>query len=193
MTLPSSRIKKLSTVISISLPACRSGFSAEKRISRKINEAILCRAPATRLRLIILSLLLVILCGCRSGDYNHYTAPEVTGRVLAADTHQPIANARVIRSGGNNNADPFGSTKGATLLMQPVPVMTDADGRFMLESKSVFALFRNPGWWTAPVSYQHSGYETFSTNYTASNVLSNTPAGAPVVDAGDILLRPVSR
>ncbi len=159
----------------------------------EINEATVFRAPATPLRFIILSFLLVVLCGCRSGDYNHYTAPEVTGRVLAADTHQPIANARVIRTVGNNNADSFSPPKGATLLMQPVPVMTDVDGRFVLESKSVFALFRNAGWWTAPVSYQHSGYKTFSTNYTASNVLTNTPAGAPVVNAGDILLRPVTR
>ena len=90
--------------------------------------------------------------------------------MLAADTHQPIANARVIRTVGNNNADTFGPPKGATLMIQPVPVMTDADGRFVLESKSVFALFRNAGWWTAPVTYQHAGYETFSTNYTASNV-----------------------
>ena len=113
--------------------------------------------------------------------------------MLSADTHQPIVNARVIRTGGNNNADPFGPPKGATLMIQPVPVMTDADGRFLLESKSVFALFRNAGWWTAPVTYQHAGYETYSTNYTANNVTTNTPAGAPVVDAGDILLRPVPR
>jgi hypothetical protein len=168
---------KLPTVISTRLPTRRSGFSAESRISREIT----------------LSLLLVALCGCQSGDYNHYTAPEVTGRVLAADTHQPIANARVIRTGGNNNADPIGPPKGATLMIQPVPVMTDADGRFLLESKSVFALFRNAGWWTAPVTYQHAGYQTFSTNYTASNVTTNIPAGVPVVDAGDILLRPMTR
>ena len=155
MTLP--------TVISTRLSTCRSGFSAESRISRETT----------------LSLLLVALCGCQSGDYNHYTAPEVTGRVLAADTHQPIANARVIRAVGNNNADPFSPPKGATLLMQPVPVMTDAHGRFLLESKSVFALFRNAGWWTAPVTYQHAGYETFSTNYTASNVTTNTHPQAP--------------
>jgi hypothetical protein len=177
MTLPTSRIKKLPTVISTRLPVCRSGFSTESRLSKAI----------------ISSLLLVALCGCQSGDYNHYTAPEVTGRVLAADTHQPIANARVIRTAGNNNVDPIGPPKGATLMIQPVPVMTDADGRFLLESKSVFALFRNAGWWTAPVTYQHAGYETFSTNYTASNVVTNTPAGAPVVDAGDILLQPVPR
>jgi hypothetical protein len=144
-------------------------------------------------RLIAFPVLLVVLCGCQSGDYNHYTAPEVTGRVLSADTHQPIANVHIIRTGGNNNADPFGPPKGATLMIQPVPVMTDADGRFLLESKSVFALFRNAGWWTAPVTYQHAGYETYSTNYTANNVTTNTPAGAPVVDAGDILLRPVPR
>jgi hypothetical protein len=193
MVSPTSRIMKLTTVISSRPPTCRSGFSEESRISREINEAALCRAAATLPRLITSSLLLVALSGCQSGNYNHYTAPEVTGRVLSADTHQPIANVRVFRSGENNNFEPFGPPKGGTLIIQPAPVMTDADGRFLLESKSVFALFRNAGWWTAPVTCQHAGYETFSTNYTASNVISNTPTGAPVVDAGDILLQPAPR
>jgi hypothetical protein len=174
-------------------PTCRSDFSEESRLSGKINEAALCRSAVTLLIPIPLSLLLVALSGCQSGNYNHYIAPEVTGRVLSAGTHQPIANVRVIRTGENNNLEPFGPPKGGMLLIQPAPVMTDADGRFLLESKSVFALFRNAGWWTAPVTCQHTGYETFSTNYTASNVISNTAAGAPVVDAGDILLKPSAR
>jgi hypothetical protein len=143
-----------------------------------------------RSRHILLPFLLAALAGCQSGDYNHYTAPEVTGRVLAADTHQPIANVWVRRPGSSDNFEPFGPPKGGQLLIQPAPVFTDADGRFVLESKSVFALFRSAGWWSAPVIYQRAGYETFLTNYTAANLVSNTFAGPPVVDAGDVLLTP---
>ena len=77
--------------------------------------------------------------------------------------------------------------------MQPVGARTDADGKFVLESKSVFTLFSQPGWWSVSVAYSHSGYESFSTNYTGSNVTSHSDAGMPVVDAGDILLQPVAR
>lgn len=138
-----------------------------------------------------IALLAIIMAGCQSRDVNHYTAPEVTGRVLAADTHQPVANVRVWRGGANNNFEPFGPPKGGQLLIQPGPVVTGADGRFVLDSQSTFALFRSPGWWTEQVTFHHAGYEYFQTNYTGTNVTSYTPAGAPVVDAGDVLLQPV--
>jgi hypothetical protein len=133
------------------------------------------------------------LAGCSSGRYYQYTAPEITGRVLAADTREPLARVRVLRAGPNGNFEAFGPPKGGQQMLQPVPVVTDDDGRFVLASKSVFAPFRQAGWWSAPVSYQRQGYQTFSTNYTASNVISNTPAGAPVVDAGEVLLKPAKR
>ena len=144
-------------------------------------------------RFIAPALLIAAVAGCQSGDYNHYTAPEVTGRVLAADTHQPLANVRVLRADPGSHFEPFGPPKGGQLLIQPAVVRTDADGRFVLESRSVFALFRNAGWWSAPVTYQRNGYETFSTNYTASNVISNAPASPPVVDAGEVLLQPLPK
>jgi hypothetical protein len=115
------------------------------------------------------------------------------GRVLDAGTHKPLAGVHVRRPAPNNNFETFDPPKGGQLLMRPAPVLTDADGRFFLGSKSVFAPFRGPGWWSVPVTLQHSGYQTFQTNYTAASVITNAPAGPPVVDAGDILLRPSAR
>jgi hypothetical protein len=43
------------------------------------------------------------------------------------------------------------------------------------------------------VSFEREGYQAFRTNFTMSNVLSNAPDGAPIVNAGDILLPPASR
>jgi hypothetical protein len=144
-------------------------------------------------RLIPFSLLLVALAGCQSREVVHYTSPEIRGRVLDAGTHQPIANVHVWRAVANNNFETFDPPKGGQLLIQSAPGLTDAGGRFVLESKSVFALFWSPGWWGVPVTYQHSGYQLFQTNYTAANVISNTSDGPPVVDAGDVLLKPAVR
>jgi hypothetical protein len=143
-------------------------------------------------KVVLIPFLLLVLAGCQSDGVVHYTAPEITGRVLAADTHQPLANVRISRTEAQA-FEPFGPPKGGQQIIEAAPVLTDADGRFLLESKSVFAPFRSAGWWSAPVTFQHSGYETFSTNYTSSNVVSNTPAGAPVIVTGDVLLEPAAR
>ena len=140
-------------------------------------------------------LLLVVASGCQSGKLTHYTSPQVTGRVLAADTHQPLAHAEVQRVEPETFASywSFGSPKGGTLLMQPVGARTDAGGRFVLNSESVIAMFRQPGWVSVPVIFSHAGYESFQTNYTGTNVTSHTDAGAPVVNVGDILLQPAAK
>jgi hypothetical protein len=144
-------------------------------------------------KLITFAFLLVILAGCQSHDFNHVTSPEVVGRVVAADTHQPLANVRVRRPGANEKFEPSGPPKGGQVLIQLTPVRTDADGRFVLASQSTFALFASPGWWTVPVSYECAGYEGFTTNYTASDVISNTPSGPPVINVGDVLLQPLAK
>ncbi len=153
------------------------------------------KQPVSKFTISALLLPAIFLAGCQSGDVTHYVSPEVTGRVLAADTHQPLANAQVQRGHAGQNFEPFGPPKGGQLLMAGDGVRTDGDGRFVLGSKSVFALFRSPGWWTVTIKFSHSGYEMFQTNYTGENVTNHTAAGAPVVNAGDILLklRPVEQ
>jgi hypothetical protein len=139
----------------------------------------------------VMPLLLAALCGCQSGKFTHYTSPEVTGRVLAADTHQPLANATIQRD-SSQNFEPFGPPKGGQLLIQNTGARTGDSGQFVLGGKSVFAIFRQPGWWSMPVVFSHSGYQSFQTNYTAVNVTSNSDIGMPIISAGDILLQLVS-
>lgn len=132
--------------------------------------------------------------GCQSGKVTHYTSPQVTGRVLAADTHQPLAGTRVRRVVPNQVTDNVsGPVHGSQQMVQPGPAWTGADGRFVLDSQRVFALFQSPGWLSVSVAYSHSGYATFQTNYTDINVTTNTAGGAPVVNAGDVQLQPLAR
>ncbi len=46
---------------------------------------------------VVLGLSLFALAGCQSGTFTHYTSPQISGRVLAADTHEPLAGADVAR------------------------------------------------------------------------------------------------
>jgi hypothetical protein len=111
--------------------------------------------------------------------------------VLAADTHQPLANA-TIRRDSSQNFESSGPPKGGQVLIQNSGARTDDSGQFVLGGKSVFAIFHQPGWWSVPVVFSHSGYQTFETNYTATNVTSHSDTGAPIINAGDILLQPIS-
>jgi len=140
----------------------------------------------------VLPLLAAFLAGCQSNSVTYYTAPQVTGRVLATDSHLPLANADVQWGGAGPAFEPFGPPKGGQLLVNTDGVQTDSAGRFVLPDKSVFALFRKPGWWSVTVFFSHDGYASFQTNYTGDNVTSHTPAGAPVVNAGDVFLKPVA-
>jgi hypothetical protein len=139
-----------------------------------------------------LALLLVAIAaaGCQSGKYSYYISPRVTGRVLAADTQQPLDRATVRRVVPIPSAGTDTPPKGGQLQMVPGGVRTDADGRFVLEAEQVVAVFRHGGWHSVTVSFEHAGYAGYQTNYTAARFKERSPEGVPLVNAGDILLLP---
>ena len=142
--------------------------------------------------LIVFTALIMVLAGCQSGEFTRYVSPQISGRVLAADTHQPLAGASVARVTSQNN-ESFGPPKGGQVLIQRSGVRTDADGRFVLDAERVIAIFRQPGWWSVPVNFSCAGYQPFQKNYTGTNVTSHSSSGAPTVNAGDVLLKPLAR
>jgi hypothetical protein len=145
----------------------------------------------TTSRCLALLLFAATLTGCQSGKLSYYVSPRVTGRVLAADTGRPLADVRVRRVVPMPAAGEDTPPKGSQLLMQPSAQRTNADGRFVLESERVIALFRHGGWYSVAVSFEYSGYNRLQTNFTVAHFKERSAAGEPLVNAGDILLQPV--
>ena len=144
-------------------------------------------------RRLALLLFAVALAGCQSGKFSHYISPRVTGRVLAADTRQPLPDATVRRVVPYPTDGEDTAPKGGQLLMRSSGVRTDADGRFVLDGERDIALFHHPAWWSVTLSFTADGYRFYQTNYTSANITGHSPDGEPLVNAGDILLKPKSQ
>jgi hypothetical protein len=144
-------------------------------------------------RYVAFCLAAVVLAGCKSMPLSPFISPHLTGRVLAADTSQPLAGASV-KSGAQASGYRGGMPpKGGELLMAKAPVRTDRDGRFTLETERVLTPFRRAGWFSVQLLFECPGYQRFRTNYSTLNVHTNLPNGDPLLDAGDIPLQPVSK
>jgi hypothetical protein len=144
-----------------------------------------------------LPLFVVALAGCQSGGMSSYVSPRVTGRVIAADTHQPLEGVRVRRGAADQDRSKYSNSldpkKGAEMMETPGAVRTEKDGTFVLASESTLSPFNHAGWYSVTINFQLFGYEMFETNYTIANITGHTSEGAPIVNAGDIVLQPVAR
>ncbi|PWU16393.1 MAG: hypothetical protein C5B50_13685 [Verrucomicrobia bacterium] len=134
---------------------------------------------------------LLVAAGCKSSRFGPYTSPAVTGQVIAAETKLPLASVRIIRGTLHRRPGIAGQPKGAELLMEKPPALTDRDGKFYLPSERALTIFRPTGWQFVTLSFSRPGYETFRTNLSIS--ATNIIAGEPMIDAGNILLHPASR
>ena len=134
--------------------------------------------------------LVLALAGCQSTSHSPYVSPRITGRVLDADTRQPLADVKVKRVDPDATPNVDSSRKGSQIIEQSRAPRTGQDGRFVLESERDLTLFRSATWYSVMISFEREGYLKFQTNYSSANVTSHSPKGEPFVNAGDILLRP---
>jgi hypothetical protein len=134
----------------------------------------------------------VALAGCRSGEFSCYVSPRVTGRVLAADTHQPLAEVQIRRVMPYQRGNGDEPEKGGQIMENSWSLATRPDGTFVVDSERDIGLIHRD-WYSLTLSFAHEGYQLLQTNYTVANVSGQTPAGAPLVEAGDILLQPVTK
>ena len=132
---------------------------------------------------------LISLAGCKSHSPSHYVSPRVIGRVLDETTHQPIKDVRVKRVVPDYEAGTLDQVRGGEMLARMQSPRSAADGDFVLDSQKAVALFSDLAWFTVEISFTRSGYETFITNYTPASAVFS-PDGEPVIQAGDIFLKP---
>jgi len=123
--------------------------------------------------------------GCQSPS--QYVSPRVEGRVVDEQTQQPIQGVSVRR--GSDMPQSMEQPRGAQKLVQPPPIYSGADGRFVLGSARDLAFIRRLHWYSVTLSFSHSGYEPLTRTYSL-NDSTNTTAGEPLIQAGDIPLSP---
>jgi len=145
-----------------------------------------------RTSLIGLSLALLAASGCRPVGISDLVTPAISGRVLAADTGKPLAGVKVLRLQPGQSDGAGSPAKGAELLQQPRPEITGADGGFALSGREYISFFNRSGRWSARLVFQAAGYATFQTNFTSSDVVTNSRSDKPVFQAGDIFLKPLT-
>ena len=146
-----------------------------------------CRDPLAALSAALL------FAGCQSSPVlnSQFISPRVTGCVLDAVTSHPIRNVSIRRLAPGQSLTANPPTAGDQSLASMRVLRTDREGRFDLDSERDLTLFRQAGWYSVTVAFTRTGYERFITNYTLADA-AIAPSGEPVVNAGNILLQPVS-
>src|SRR5882724_10003196 len=90
--------------------------------------------------------LVVVMCaliGCKSHSPSQYVSPRVTGRVLDAETRQPLAEARLQRVNPERALSPYSTMKGGQMMQQaPLVILSGVDGTFVVDSERTLVLFR---------------------------------------------------
>ena len=78
--------------------------------------------------------------------------------------------------------------------MRKPDIQTDVNGCFSMGSERVLTLYRFGGWNSVRLFVERAGYASLQTNYAGASLqVTNTPSGEPLVEAGDILLRPAPK
>ena len=78
--------------------------------------------------------------------------------------------------------------------MRKPDIQTDVNGCFSLGSERVLTFYRFVGWNSVRLFVERTGYVRLQTNYSGASLqVTNTPSGEPLVDTGDILLRPLRK
>ena len=134
------------------------------------------------------ALVALTLAGCQTKKLpSVYIAPRVYGRVLDAQTQQPVADVRVQRVRADESYRAMETAKGGQKLDLNPSVRTDADGKFALASARDVALLRQIGWYSVSISFENLQYERLVKTYTLTNATLNA-SGEPEVNAGDVKL-----
>lgn len=130
-----------------------------------------------------------LFTGCGSVGVFHAVTPAVSGRVLAADSRQPLAGVQIIRVLPGQGVAGSQPAKGAERLQSGRPIYTDAAGNFILSGKTALIWWRPSGAGAVRLAFLAPGYVTGQTNLIPPK--TGVSPSAPNISAGDIWLKPV--
>ena len=139
--------------------------------------------------LLLMLALAGLFTGCGSVGVFHAVTPTVSGRVLAADTRQPLAGVQIIRVLPGQGVGGSRPAKGAELLQAGRPIYTDAAGNFVLAGKTNLTWWRPAGAGAVRLAWLAPGYVTGQTNLISPK--TGASAAGAEISTGDILLKPV--
>jgi hypothetical protein len=133
-----------------------------------------------------------LLSACSLAPRSQYVAPRISGRILDAQSRQPVKDVRVRRVESDAPATSTGSAGGARLLEETDAVRSQGDGSFVLSSVRSLDVFQSFGWYSVTVAFERGGYQSCRRSYTLVNA-TNSPSGEPRIDTGDILMAPLRK
>jgi len=107
-----------------------------------------------------------VACDTLKGPHQSYLAPAVQGRIVDADSGEPLQNARVQRYLGKPtpNKDPF-AEKGAQHLITVPVVNSDESGLFSIApERGGYLLLEQPPVYEITLVIRHRTHQTLTTN-----------------------------
>src|SRR5262245_24808146 len=99
--------------------------------------------PKPRRRALALAVLMCALVGCKTHSVSQYVSPRITGQVLDVETRQPLADVKVQRVNPERAQRQDPTMKGGQMMQDaPIVIMTDAEGKFVVDSVRTLVVFR---------------------------------------------------
>ena len=132
------------------------------------------------------------ILGCKSMSVTRYVSPRITGRVVDAETHQPIQGVQVRRVNSEVEYRSTQPPKGGQLMAAAPVVRTQSDGTFILDSVKDLSFLRKPGWYSVNLAFQHPGYDRLRVSYSLADA-TNTVSGEPLIPDREVPLAPSKR
>jgi hypothetical protein len=134
--------------------------------------------------------LVAMVAGCSSTDglHNAYVSPRIEGHVIDADTKLPIERVLVLRQRRSLDAGLDEYVTAGEIQQREHTIYTNADGEFDMPSRTDLEMGSDRTWSAVTLKFIHPGYHMYSTNYVNHGGFVE---GEPLLQAGDIELRPV--
>jgi hypothetical protein len=106
------------------------------------------------------------------------------------ETQRPIKGVQVRRtSDAPRQMDP---PKGGERMMQDPTVFTGDDGTFTLQSQRDLSFLRRLEWFSVSLSFNHPDYDPLKKTFSSTSSTNQSP-GEPLLQTGDVLLKPRTR